>query len=499
MEQQRENVSQIGDRGKPGRFRPPRARDVERVQRFKIDSALKGDGASWAQAEQHKDEGDALLAKARPRRRQGRQKDSPVDPPSTVPTPPKDELLYEGVGMGSTPNRLQAGQNLDFAGYPQVVKETYELYCSQDPGLGRTMPYCMWQHVFAELLTAAILSGLKKTSDPRMAFHSDPLQAGQFSEVYVPLPIAEYIKGVTDTLTPAGEMIAVNLPVTAFPQPPIPARNGFAAIGSGSFGVANAARHNAYECYMSPYITRRLIERTLEVNEAVLSNNPTNVQRLAYAARFGAWNPLPNGYSPAGAMPTLNLLGYDEPVRLRPETINIVKKCQFENSSTILGRLAHCAEAVSAVSSVVQKQKKIKCLQFNNVKTVPTPATLVVKLRTIAQSSKQFLGKPPATLKSPYSFGASVANKAHIFGYKRIRSESAPGLCYLTGVNPIDGWIATRNDNYEMTGEFGAAGQLNDRPVVRILDHKEVILVGDVDQTLRQWMYRHSLAPDRPI
>ena len=155
------------DRGQPGRnSRPPRARDVNRVRDYKVDAAFRGD--SWAQAVEEDERGEQYLATARrPTRRAGKQPNrTPLPKQSTTETPPMDEPLYEGVGLGSAPDRLQASHNLDFAGFIPLVEESYDTYCEADPTFGRTIPFAMWQHANVELLQATILSNLKKNSDP---------------------------------------------------------------------------------------------------------------------------------------------------------------------------------------------------------------------------------------------------------------------------------------------------------------------------------------------
>lgn len=108
--------------------------------------------------------------------------------------------------------------------------------------------------------------------------------------------VYEYIQGIGKTLSPTGESVRVNLPEAATPQPP--ANN----IESGSFGPVTANNHNAYECYFSPYISKKLIQRTLVANEFGRA-----------AANYLDWNPFPEGTFPCGSTPTANLLGYYRP------------------------------------------------------------------------------------------------------------------------------------------------------------------------------------------
>lgn len=176
----------------------------------------------------------------------------------------------------------------------------------------RSTPYCLWQHAYTELLNASILQQAKKEGDPSMAFLNDPIAEATLYNMNVPIPIHKYIEGATKAMSPLGELVHVNRPAANIPCGKIPAAANAAAIESGSFGPLNDNTHNAYECYVAPYITRKLIEHTLTCNTAHCLGN--NQEKKVFHNRFKVpWNPFPAGTFPAAGIPNKNLLGYRLP------------------------------------------------------------------------------------------------------------------------------------------------------------------------------------------
>lgn len=310
----------------------------------------------------------------------------------------------------------------------------------------------------------------------------------------VPLPIKKYIEGASNTISPAGDAVTVNLPHVALPQGPIAAAEGQVAIPSGSFGDCTAATHNAYECYVSPYITRRLIERTVEAN--AIQPGATEAQQALYAARFRDWNPLPAGAYPANAVANRNLLGYQQPIQLTGEAISALTKCNFLDNSTMLGRLSHCAEAVTRVSTAVGKERRLKSARadFNYDSST---ASLVFKVCETDPDPGLRLSEVQGKVSSPFAFASNDSNKANYFGYKRRRTEEQPGCCYLLAGVPVEGWSDTRNNNFEMAGEFIPRDELNDAPDLRLDKELEVFGVGLTVDALNQWLYRHMITDAR--
>lgn len=82
---------------------------------------------------------------------------------------------------------------------------------------------------------------------------------------------------------------------------------------------------NAYECYVSPFVTSRLIEATVQQNED---------------RQFDSWHPFPDGMSPLHSVLTMNLLGYRHHVeRLTNEGLQILRNVTSPDGSDMQSRL----------------------------------------------------------------------------------------------------------------------------------------------------------------
>nr|QRW42508.1 MAG: capsid protein [Nebet virus] len=474
------------DRGLPGRIRPPRARDVQRMANFRENVALRN--GSWAESQEQHDIGEQRMLQARPpqNRRRGTprpQRPEGIPAPSTVETPPNDGILYDGNGSGSAPTAYQSGHNLDYAGFLPVLEETYRLYEEANPTFARSVPYCAFQHVYTEVLNASILSQAKKRSNHQMAFHPDPLQEGQFEEVNVPLPIKKYIEGATETISSSGELVKMNVPTAGFPRAPAD------EMSSGHFGQPDAEGHNAYECYVSPYITRRLIERTVEANSMPPGGNAA-AQQL-YRTRFDDWNPFPVAIRPLNGTPNLNLLGYRRPERLRTEAQNLLDGIHFYDDETILGRIAHCPELVNRVSAIVGRETRIKSAKCAFKYDSGTATLLNHELVEIPPAGNR-VADMQTTITSAFSFSATDSNKSNYFGYTRTRTEEVPGLCFTFIDNVIPGgWVDSRNANLLMTGTYAGVDGIQDDAMLRLRKHREQYGAGTVHDALNRWLYRH--------
>ncbi|XP_053972816.1 uncharacterized protein LOC128873328 [Hylaeus volcanicus] len=136
----------------------------------------------------------------------------------------------------------------------------------------------------------------------------------------VPGPIVEYFSNINTITVLTGDKVQVNVPEIVIPQFTVPKEENNAEIPPGNFGRLTAENHNVYECYVSPYTTRQLVQQT--------GNQ-----------YFGSWNPLPVGAYPGGTIPNKNLLGYAEPEKLHPEMVSILKQYEFPNTNDMQGRL----------------------------------------------------------------------------------------------------------------------------------------------------------------
>lgn len=229
---------------------------------------------------------------------------------------------------------------------------------------------------------------------------------------------------------------------------------------SGSFGPVTAINHNAYECYFSPYISRRLIERTLEMNTAAIPN-------------FGSWNPFPPENIPNNAVPNSNLLGYYKPDKLNQETINLLQNCNFQNGPTITGLLSHSAECMFHTTSVLSRLRAIDLVRADFKKTenpAASPAPFIFKVLHDNVGYERRIASYNATLKCPYSF--IYNNRAHFFVYKRFRTLESPGSCFTTKTGgELPNFVDHMNSNFTSTEPFGLQNQMVDRPSLREENH----------------------------
>lgn len=322
---------------------------------------------------------------------------------------------------------------MDFSGFAVLLEETYRA-CH----IENQLPFCMFQHAYVVLLNAYLITQQKFNSDSRFSSFEDPLAIIDASNIVIPKPIYLYIQGIGQSLTWSGETVQVNLPVGGTPRGP---GDG---LTSGSFGPLTAENHNAYECYFSPYVSQKLIERTLQVNKA----------KAKEERNFGDWNPFPNGTFPAEGIPNENLLGYKQPERLPATSIFLLEKCKFNNGPTIIGKLCYSPACISQTSSAMRRLQTIETTMAvftaeNNI------ATFIYKQLGEVIKDGSRIANYSAKLLSPYTFGASASNGANYFGYKRNRLETAPGSCMLlANKEEIPGFVETRNANFKMVEPY---------------------------------------------
>lgn len=271
-----------------------------------------------------------------------RQPPQPRQMLSTTSSAPRDDPMYDGDAMASRPTTTQLGHNLDFSSFAPIIEETYRQCESENPRMGRELPFCMYQHAMVEHLNAYLIHQQKfDNADVRFQTDMDPLEVINAKDFQIPKVVHSYISGIGRALTPAGEAVRVNLPAAGTP------RITEDVLSSGSFGGMDAVTHSAYECYWSPFVSKKLIERTVDMN-----TRPTAAGR-----NFGDWNPFPPGNYPAHAVFNGNLLGYHQPQRLHVDAINILNDCQFDESDTITGRLCHSAACIERTSMTLAPEQ----------------------------------------------------------------------------------------------------------------------------------------------
>uniref|UniRef100_T1HU43 Uncharacterized protein n=1 Tax=Rhodnius prolixus TaxID=13249 RepID=T1HU43_RHOPR len=150
----------------------------------------------------------------------------------------------------------------------------------------------------------------------------NPADMLNLQDLYIPDVIRDALSGLATIITPTGDKVYMNLPTAAIPQGFIPALQpegdvvAIDAVDSGSFGIPTAENHNAYESYLSPYITKRYIDAV------VLANGPGGVP--------GPWAPFSPNQIPIGSVPNENLLGFYPTQRIHAESVAVLSRYRFE-------------------------------------------------------------------------------------------------------------------------------------------------------------------------
>lgn len=479
----RRTVQQNGQNGRPSNATAER--NARRMQQFNNRSASERAARTglWAddmEKDTVEEQGNAAVQQIQNRRRGGRGR-GPRPPramadtqPSTTQTPPKNDPLYDGEATGSHATQSINSHNLDFSGFAILIQSTYDEMLAKDQRLRRQMPFCAYQHYCVELLNAVIIKAAKQDGNPVFAAEADPFEVLNIKTLNIPQPIHEYLKGIGRSVLIQGDVVHYNLPAAGTPQHQI--ENGVDVIPSGTFGILNAASHNAYECYHSPYVSRALVQQT------IAANGP--------GGNFNAWNPLPENAFPNGLVFTVNMLGYYIPERLVGEGLNALAGLIFADEDTMEGRLAHCPELINRVNTILagiaDKFNMVLGIEPSNGNS----ALFVVQSIHDRVANNQRLSNVHGRSFGPEAFGSSTSNKAKYFQMKRHRINGALGSCgVLANGNAPQGWAATCNNNYSMHGEFGAIVG-NDFPYLRTDRFHEASLNGNVLNSVTNWLRR---------
>ena len=265
-----------------------------------------------------------------------KQEEKQPDYRAKVATQTIDEPLYNVEQFsGMSPVNDSISHDLDFSGFRQLMDSTYRKMAEIDPRVRRRMPFCLFQHYMVEFLNAHIIDLARKNGG--RTFLREP-EAGKIIGIDVlpiPGPISEYLSLVNNSVISANDRLLVNLPAAGTPQNQIAVP---VQLPSGTFGIVNVASHNAYECYWSPYVSRRLIEQTL------VANGP--------GGNFQPWDPFPAAAWPGGQF-NGNLLGYSIPERLNAEGLREIAEVNFANSNSIAGGLCHSNAVMTKVAAVL--------------------------------------------------------------------------------------------------------------------------------------------------
>jgi hypothetical protein len=326
-----------------------------------------------------------------------------------------------------------------------------------------------------ELLQGALIN---QTIDNNLGLfpgETTPRELIPDEQVIMPEALATFIEGCANTSTPSGDEVRFNLPAAGIPQLPIPAdaAAGTPQIGAGSFGVVDANTHNAYEAYVAPIVTAGLVQATIAFNGRPPAPQP--------------WQPLPRGAYPDDAIPNRNMLGWREPEHLNPEALNAINGIHFATHG-MAGRLCHSSELLLRVTGILKEKEKEHKMRTGWPGGKPRSPDLSYVVTDVLEAGGE-LSRAMVSIESPFQMTAPAVARQFLTANRRRRTLDAPGCCYtLDGINP-QGWVATRNANFEMAEDqhFGPIA-CADRPDFRVWRHSAVVPREPRDQVLAAWI-----------
>ncbi|XP_032689521.1 uncharacterized protein LOC116852875 isoform X2 [Odontomachus brunneus] len=298
------------------------------------------------------------------------------------------------------------------------------------------MPFCSFMHAMTSCLNAWLFNTVTSINQENRYNDEENAMLLIQGNMLIPQPIAEYFSMINTTTTPSGENVYVNLPDCCLPQLSIPAIGNIPRISPGSFGSITPDSHNAYECYVSPYITRRLVE----------------------ASRDGdiGYDPLPTGHYPQNAIPNMNMLGFFNLDALTDDEQLKVDNYHFPEEDNMTGRLQLVPRLMDDVNNTLQSfHSYYKMVPYHNIQRKSVQYNLIYNRYNEDPNIEIEVSDTEDMLCSPYSFDETAATKAAMFAFRRERTDQARGICYTTDddVDPND-WAATINYNFTMTGMF---------------------------------------------
>lgn len=452
----------------PQKGRPTRRRDFNRLNKFNEEKA----GTDWANQKDVEDkysqriQGNTAMWKPQP------SHDKRGPPPSrTMKNVVPSNVFDIDMFLGAEPTHARYCQNLEHGVFDVLMDQSHEHIRQVDSTFSRKVPLVEYRHYNTMLLNAKLIDIDRKQNHALTLSQEGDVTDLFPSDIAIHQPLYEYLSNIGECITPSGDHIQVNLPTGGIPQLAIAAEGDYPAIDSGSFGRITAANHNAYECYISPLVTRRAIEIQ---RENVVNNE---------------WQPLPVNAFPAGALPNRNLLGWVPIYPIHRDAIETLHRVTFQTNTNLQSRLQYSGHIVSQVNlnlrdlSVGMKPKIKVGLGIPPTKTsISTTGVLVT-----TDAVEGDLRVASASVQHPYVATISLTKQVGLIGMKRHRYERACGLSYtIAGAAPAD-WTASRNNNYNMVEPFLPVRTVDD-PSLRVLKFRDFGPQCTRDVLLSDWI-----------
>lgn len=412
----------------------------------------------------------------RPQQRRNNNAGRAPPPVATTETPPKDEPLYEGSISASCPVTTTLSHNIEYSSLLVILEEFWRVAVRENNLFERKVPLCMFTHVMVGILQMRIAQHQRFDNGDSLFDFIDLKSAFGDAEFKVPKVLMDYFDSICTSVTPTGEKIRINQPKQSIPQGPVPETADCASASAGTFGKPTASNHNLYECYISPYITHRLIERTIEA---------------ATTRDFGDWNPFPHGWIPNDARVTQNLLGYRPPRQLHSDAISVLRDLTFLDDSTFLGRIRYSSAAANQVSKCLENIKSIEMvpLEFKSKESISIFGYKDYNCNHIDEEMP--IASISTNVKTPYALGAPMAFKCQMQGFKVLRTIENPGFMILQpDGRAYDGWPETINDNFNMKGEFKPRNLTADKMSLREAAHICTAATGKMEGDVSTFITR---------
>lgn len=256
----------------------------------------------------------------------------------------------------------------------------------------------------------------------------------------LPSPIHEYITQIGNTITADGESVLINIPDATLPrgEPNAVINNQF----SGSFGLMADDTASAYTTQWSPNVSQGYFHGCVQFQ-------PGNAV---------AWLPdiLPEGWE-ANA----NLLGYRPLEAIAPAAMAVVAQFAFKEGEGTRGRLCHSVELMETFYTQMLRMKPF----YPTVQGWPVPKVIAQNVgfveSTIAPQAGQSIYSPNADLYGNCQLGTSGVGRLELLCQRRRRSRNNAGSPVVAPAGAIFNFVAHRNDNFEMIGDYGPENSTN--------------------------------------
>lgn len=308
--------------------------------------------------------------------------------------------------------------------------------------MAQELPFCAFQHHAFTLANATLIDRVVEQGENKFPALVKPLTSHFPTDTTISSVLHDYLTGLSETSTVNGDAVLLNLPTKAIPLPAYVDEEE-REVPAGSFGVADAEGHNAYEEYLCPLVSRRRIEFN------ALDEVPDD------------WAPLPPALVPEVAgvqpVPNRNLLGYGPLENLTEDAKALIRDLRFSDDD-ILERICFSAELSRRVSRALMnlKDKMSMTLLSSNPAPVPVTAKYMPANTTFVEAEEigEYLSENSVRVLSSSAFGALTTGQSTVYALHRRRTRRNPGCCYTYNDAALPDWVETRNSNFEMVAPF---------------------------------------------